>query len=995
MFCTYKSSLITLLILLLSCFQLYAQEAVTVEGFVLDGTTGEPLPGANVKIEGSLIGSSTDLNGKYTIAGLPSGSYVFSVIYIGYKKIDQTVNVQPGDDQKINFVLEPVTIEGDVIVVSAQREGQMAAINQQINAISIKNIVSADKIEELPESNAAEAVGRLPGISLQREGGEGNKVVIRGLAPKYNKVQIDGVDMAGTDAYDRSTDLSMISPTLLGGIEVTKSAMADQDADQLGGTVNFILKGAPYTGPVYNFTIQGGYNDLRYEYGDYKISGQARRRFMDDLIGVSTIVDVERRNRSSNTVSAGYDTRLIFDEDGNEQTIAVVNSLNIQDISREVERFNASLVFDYNTTSTKAKLSSLFSRANRTQIYRNENTTGLQVGATNRNQRLSFSESTLYVVMNQFKIEQLLGDFKIDFGLNYTYSKDNMPEEISYGGTEAGVQKVDNTTLPNSTKPAEVPNYIVNDFSRIRLSSLTDNNFLTKEDEFGTNLDFDWEYRLSDDVNIHFKFGGKYKHKTRKYDFDTIYLNTSVDPSSSVSQAILEKWPWMSAYAQDGKFLYEPFIDSNYDPGDFMQGEYSLERIPSLNLGKELIQYLEDELGVEWNGTTVAPQRFTPNFHTSKLSDYDGSEKYFGAYFMPTVFLGTEITFIPGIRYEHNQTEYTGVRGIGSKAVSEGYDYHEKSVTRKNDFFLPMIHTKYKPFNWFDVRASYTHTVTRPSYREFLPSWHIYVPLSIDYSNPNLKPAKAKNYDLYFSFYGQKTGLFTIGLFAKQIDDLIFPQNQIILSDTIAVTEFGLTEAETGLIPAAFDKKPIYSYVNNPNKSELYGIEVEWQTNFWYLPGLLKNIVFGINYTFIQSETKYPRTVPIYETIQGPFGPQRVIVGNADSAYTARMLYQPDHILNLTLGYDFHGFSIRASMQYKYNILSGVNWQPGLRETSSDLYLFDLAVSQKLPFKGLVLFGNVKNLTKTIETNINNGTGYMSNKEYYGLTADIGLKFKF
>ena len=78
--------------------------------------------------------------------------------------------------------------EGDVVVVSAQREGQMAAINQQINSISIKNIVSADKIEELPESNAAEAVGRLPGVSLQREGGEGNKVVIRGLAPKYNKV---------------------------------------------------------------------------------------------------------------------------------------------------------------------------------------------------------------------------------------------------------------------------------------------------------------------------------------------------------------------------------------------------------------------------------------------------------------------------------------------------------------------------------------------------------------------------------------------------------------------------------------------------------------------------------------------------------------------------------------------------------------------------------------------------------------------------------------
>jgi hypothetical protein len=107
------------------------------------------------------------------------------------------------------------------------------------------------------------------------------------------------------------------------------------------------------------------------------------------------------------------------------------------------------------------------------------------------------------------------------------------------------------------------------------------------------------------------------------------------------------------------------------------------------------------------------------------------------------------------------------------------------------------------------------------------------------------------------------------------------------------------------------------------------------------------------------------------------------------------MLYQPDHILNLTLGYDFHGFSIRTSMQYKYNILSGVNWQPGLRETSDDLYLFDLAVSQKLPFAGLVLYGNIKNLSKAFEIDLNDGTGYMSNKEYYGLTTDIGLKFKF
>ena len=58
----------------------------------------------------------------------------------------------------------------------------MQAINQQLSSTTIKNIVSKNEIQELPEANAAEAVGRLPGVSLERSGGEGNKVVIRGMA---------------------------------------------------------------------------------------------------------------------------------------------------------------------------------------------------------------------------------------------------------------------------------------------------------------------------------------------------------------------------------------------------------------------------------------------------------------------------------------------------------------------------------------------------------------------------------------------------------------------------------------------------------------------------------------------------------------------------------------------------------------------------------------------------------------------------------------------
>ncbi len=366
-------------------------------------------------------------------------------------------------------------------------------------------------------------------------------------------------------------------------------------------------------------------------------------------------------------------------------------------------------------------------------------------------------------------------------------------------------------------------------------------------------------------------------------------------------------------------------------------------------------------------------------------------------YIMPTVSMGRMVTLIPGLRYENNKTVYTGIRGDGSqKAPSHGYDYHEKTVTRENEFFLPMIHARYRPVNWFDVRASYTQTLSRPSYNEFLPSWNIAgPPLSIDYSNPNLKPAKSDNMDLYFSFYGNKVGLFTFGLFTKGIDNLIFSESKIILSDTMAVEEFGLTEEETSRNPSTFKGKRIFSYLNNKNRVDVKGIEVEWQSNLWYLPGLLKSLVFGINYTYTFSEAIYPRTVPIIEIVSSPFGKIEKIVGNADSSYTAPLLLQPDHILNITLGYDYKGFSIRSSMQFKSDIFSRNDWRPQLRGYTDEYYLYDLAMSQKLPIKGVVLFCNMKNLSKTIETDINMGTGYMSNKEYYGLTGEFGIKYNF
>jgi len=75
-------------------------------------------------------------------------------------------------------------------------QGQVQAINQQLASDKIVSIVSEAKIQELPDFNAAEAIGRLPGVSTLQSSGEANKVVVRGMAPQYNEVAVGGITLA-------------------------------------------------------------------------------------------------------------------------------------------------------------------------------------------------------------------------------------------------------------------------------------------------------------------------------------------------------------------------------------------------------------------------------------------------------------------------------------------------------------------------------------------------------------------------------------------------------------------------------------------------------------------------------------------------------------------------------------------------------------------------------------------------------------------------------
>ncbi len=182
-----KSRLINAILLvgLIITQSIYSQGTGSLRGRVFDKTTEEPLTGANIIVVQTSLGAASDIDGNYLIRGIPVGNRSIKVSYIGYNSITVNVEITANRTLEQDFYLDARTITGETVIITAQAEGQLSAINQQLTSNTISNVVSRSRIKELPDVNAAESIGRLPGISIQRSGGEATKIEIRGLSPKY------------------------------------------------------------------------------------------------------------------------------------------------------------------------------------------------------------------------------------------------------------------------------------------------------------------------------------------------------------------------------------------------------------------------------------------------------------------------------------------------------------------------------------------------------------------------------------------------------------------------------------------------------------------------------------------------------------------------------------------------------------------------------------------------------------------------------------------
>ncbi len=183
---------------------------------------------------------------------------------------------------------------------------------------------------------------------------------------------------------------------------------------------------------------------------------------------------------------------------------------------------------------------------------------------------------------------------------------------------------------------------------------------------------------------------------------------------------------------------------------------------------------------------------------------------------------------------------------------------------------------------------------------------------------------------------------------------------------------------------------------NTHGISTVKGIEIDYQANLRWLPGLLKNITFNINYTRAWSKS-WLRTyeVKVIDIYWDPIKEELVEDKEYNTGFRqGPMLRQPDHILNTSIGYDIGGFSGRFSLFYQSESLSGIGDVAPRDSYVQSFWQYDVSIRFRFN-DDLSFLATGTNLTSTADISRLNGTSKDSNYQVYGTMYDFGLELVF
>lgn len=674
--------------------------------------------------------------------------------------------------------------------------GQAASIDQalkeQRSSDSIKSVVHADGVAQLPDENVAEAVQRLPGVSVERDQGEGRFVSVRGLGPDLNSVTINGTLVPSPESERRAVALDVLPSELVQSLSVIKTLTPDMDANSLGGTVDVkSLSAFDHKGLFYTGSSEASYDKNTHQTSP-KFSGAISDRFSlgdgIDNFGVAAALSWQKRDFGSDNVETGgaWD----FEQGAKLQEFEQRD----YDISRE--RSGGGLNFDYKPDDLSSYyLRTLYSRykdsetRNSTSLEFADPLAAGELGDAEGSRKLKQREETQEIQSYVLGGERMFGLWTLSGQAGYSRSSEDSPGHIAnaaFNGTDdfAGSSFYDND------KPRPIIGQSFYNPDNFSLDKVDWEKQKTTDTEKNLRLDLARDYDLSGYAS-QVKFGGKVSRRNKDNNLDAWVYEDFDDLGFSDEQLNLSRF-------QKGTVDYRL---GQFGPG--ISGSAIKQLIGGLN---QADFYDETE---------------------SRVNDFKISEDINAGYLMNTIDID-DWRFIAGLRYEGTEFE---AKGTGA---TDG-EFQSTETKRRYHHWLPGLHARYQLDKNTQVRAAWTKSVVRPTFGQLAPGFVIDDD-EASFGNPDLKPLESSNLDLGIEHYMGHAGTVSAFVFYKDIKNFVYNTD---LAGTGAWADF--SEAHT---------------FANGDSAKLYGLELAYSQKFDWLPAPWNGLLLGANTTFSRSDAE-------------------------------------------------------------------------------------------------------------------------------------------
>ena len=983
--------LLSVLVLSFFVSHIYAQQTLTgvISGSVVDNS-GAVLKGAQVKLLPLGVIVATDSQGEYEIPAVPAGSYTLTVSYVGFMPSESKVDIAAGEMKNTQIKLNVASANDEVIVTAERLHGEADSINQTRTADNILQVLPAEVIVSLPNANVADAIGRLPSVSLYRIEGEGVYIQVRGTEPRLTNVTVDGITIPAPEPTVREVRLDVIPSSMVDAIELNKTLSANIDADGIAGSVNIRTKTAGER-PTIDAFMDGGYTNIlngRASNAEGVTVGKrfgATKRFGILLNGAYDyngrgIDNFQPALDPYSTLAAPfYDSNTIRDYRYYRYRYGMSGAADFK-LNDSTSFFAHGIYSDLKDWGDKWYYKPVSQVLSAPGVYSSKAAKAPAFYTSSK--RPNASVGTLILGGRHVGAKSW---FTATTSASYSYEVDsagNPKADFAWNGASLG-----NTCDYSLTGAADLyhPHFGTCDTSASS-PLLTAPNWVFQDLTTSTGKDSQLNLTAASSYARNYHAGSHFGT------FEMGFKFTNGHKAQDATETVYDGWavtgPGTAAYTMDK--LQSGFHNTDYFGGNFFGGNFG----PVSDFNKVVDFTLANLAGsvdaVKTAGDTA------PNL-------FDFVEQVTAGYMMNTIDFG-KLHAQAGLRFENTQMDtlghtlcyyknLAGAQKCGLTAYTGSGEQWVVNAVKNNPSYLdvlPDVQLRYALNQNSALRAVYARGVARPTPYLLVP----YVtedstasPISVSVGNPGLRPEHANNYDLLYETSLHPLGLIQAGFWFKQ---LTAPQVPTSISGAINVANLpagSIPPAELQVI-ANYPGDAISITVNGQN-AYLYGFEASYQQHLSFLPGVLSGLGINANYGYSNSQEKgLPLRLDHPRIIDQPTNTWRISPSYDNKRLSARV------------GLAFDGPSV---FQYGYTsptLVTGADVS-GLGPTgpSGDTwtlphYQVDAQASYRI-WRGLSAKVVGLNLNNEVFGYYQGSTQFLNQREYYKPTYTGGLRYTF